>query len=98
MHMPMPTPRYRRLHLAPPEAIASRLVLQAHRPTMAKCYRAWRSLTPHASHTCCFVPQYVDGDEELVKEVGSRTASFTPQTPEQIVQLQMLRRESTGKL
>ena len=37
-------------------------------------------------------------DEELVKEVGSRTASFTPQTPEQIVQLQMLRRESTGKL
>ena len=42
--------------------------------------------------------QYVDGDEGLVTAVGSRTSSFTPQTPEQIVQFQKIRRESTGKL
>ena len=42
--------------------------------------------------------QYVDGDEELIKKLPSRALSIaTPQSPEQIMKLQTLRHESTGK-
>ena len=45
-----------------------------------------------------FSPQFTDGDEELVKHVKRRTSMFTPESPEQILQMQQTRHELTGKL
>ena len=43
-------------------------------------------------------PQFTDGDEELVKHVKRSTSMFTPDSPEQILQMQRTRHELTGKL
>eukprot|EP00908_Phaeocystis_cordata_P011563 Transcript_22475.p2 GENE.Transcript_22475~~Transcript_22475.p2 ORF type:complete len:144 (-),score=29.03 Transcript_22475:210-641(-) len=57
-----------------------------------KALEKQRSLRHYASG------KYVDGDEELIKKLPSRSLSIaTPQSPEQIMKLQTLRRESTGK-
>ena len=43
-------------------------------------------------------PQYSEGDDELIKHVQRRASSFTPESPEQILQMQQMRHEFTGKL
>lgn len=42
--------------------------------------------------------QYADGDDELIKHIKRRASSFTPDSPEQILQMQQMRHEFTGKL
>ena len=46
----------------------------------------------------CPLPQYSDGDDELVKHIQRRASSITPESPEQILQMRNIRHEFSGKL
>lgn len=55
---------------------------------------------PLPTHKCLLCPssQYADGDDELVMHIKRRASSFTPESPEQILQMQNIRQVCTGKL
>ena len=61
---------------------------------------AGQALTcPHSQNSLAgSSPQYSEGDDELIKHVQRRASSFTPESPEQILQMQQMRHEFTGKL
>ena len=59
----------------------------------------WPLTCPHSQNSLAgSSPQYSEGDDELIKHVQRRASSFTPESPEQILQMQQMRHEFTGKL